>query len=80
VGTLLKLFRILWQVSGGFDGFYTYFASEGFVYGSSRGNWPSMIDFANRNGLLSSISVGPGMLHSMCKSFLAFSCCNFIGS
>lgn len=47
-------------VSGGFDGFYTYFASEGFVYGSSRGNWPSMIDFANRNGLLSSISVGPG--------------------
>ncbi len=31
------------------------------MYGSSRFNWPYMVDFANRNGLLSSISVGPGV-------------------
>lgn len=49
------------QASGCFDGFYTYFASDGFVFGSSRANWPSMVDFAKKNGMLSSISVGPGM-------------------
>jgi glycoprotein endo-alpha-1,2-mannosidase len=56
---------ILRQLNGGFDGFYTYFASEGFVFGSSRSNWQSMVEFANRNGLLSSISVGPGMYARM---------------
>lgn len=27
---------------GGFNGFYTYFASQGFVYGSTLSNWKDM--------------------------------------
>ena len=29
-------------VEGGFDGAYTYFASQGFVYGSTLSNWSAM--------------------------------------
>ena len=44
----------------GFDGAYSYFASEGFSYGSSVQHWKSMVFFCNAFGLLSSLSVGPG--------------------
>ena len=46
----------------GFDGFYTYFASEGFTYGSSTQNWKSLSDFARSNNLLFIPSVGPGYI------------------
>ena len=68
------------QARGGFDGFYTYFASDGFVFGSSRANWPSMVDFANKNGMLSSLSVGPGMFfdsNEYCAP-IDCSCCQVI--
>ena len=45
-----------------FDGFYTYFASEGFVFGSTPSNWPSMADFAQKNDLLFIPCAGPGYL------------------
>jgi glycoprotein endo-alpha-1,2-mannosidase len=44
----------------GFDGAYSYFASEGFSYGSSVAHWKTMVTFCNAYGLLSSLSVGPG--------------------
>ena len=44
----------------GFDGGYTYFASEGFTYGSSMRNWRHMADFAAAHHLLFIPSVGPG--------------------
>jgi glycoprotein endo-alpha-1,2-mannosidase len=44
----------------GFDGFYTYFASEGFVWGSTSTNWPYLADWASRHGKLFIPSVGPG--------------------
>ncbi|KRZ36262.1 Glycoprotein endo-alpha-1,2-mannosidase-like protein [Trichinella pseudospiralis] len=44
----------------GFDGFFTYFASTGFTDGSKTSNWPDLVLFATRNGLLTSLSVGPG--------------------
>ena len=47
-------------VAGGFDGFYTYFAVDGFVYGSTLSNWPAMDAFAERQQLLFVPSVGPG--------------------
>lgn len=47
-------------VSAGFDGFYTYFASDGFVFGSTLANWPALGSFARGNGLLFIPSVGPG--------------------
>ena len=47
-------------VRGGFDGFYTYFATDGFTYGSTRANWPGMARFAREHGMLFIPSVGPG--------------------
>jgi glycoprotein endo-alpha-1,2-mannosidase len=45
-----------------FDGFYTYFASNGFSYGSSWKNWRSLAVYAYQNSLLFVPSVGPGYL------------------
>lgn len=45
-----------------FDGFYTYFASDGFVYGSTSKNWKSMSDFAEKNELLFIPCAGPGYI------------------
>jgi glycoprotein endo-alpha-1,2-mannosidase len=47
-------------VESGFDGFYTYFASEGFVYGSTSENWKKMSQFALAHDLIFIPSVGPG--------------------
>jgi glycoprotein endo-alpha-1,2-mannosidase len=45
---------------GHFDGFYTYFASNGFTYGSNTKNWRKMAAFARTHKLLFIPSVGPG--------------------
>ena len=53
---------------GGFDGIYSYFASDGTSYGSRSQNWPSMCSFCHSkpnprtiNGrMICDISVGPG--------------------
>ena len=47
-------------VDSGFDGFYTYFASDGFVYGSTTSNWQHLSEFATQNDLIFIPSVGPG--------------------
>jgi len=47
-------------VKSGFDGFYTYFASDGFAYGSTTSKWPDMAAFAHENNLIYIPSVGPG--------------------
>ena len=47
-------------LQGGFDGFYTYFATDGFTYGSTTAHWPEMVRFAREQGLLFIPSVGPG--------------------
>lgn len=46
--------------NSGFDGFYNYFASDGFSYGSTISNWPALSAFAKRNNMLFVPSVGPG--------------------
>ena len=46
--------------AGGFDGAYTYFASDGFTYGSSTRNWAHMAVECVDRGLLFIPSVGPG--------------------
>jgi glycoprotein endo-alpha-1,2-mannosidase len=48
------------MTTGGFDGFYTYFATDGFTYGSTPANWPALAAFARGHGLLFVPSVGPG--------------------
>lgn len=47
-------------IEGGFDGFYTYFASDGFTYGSSSANWPELSEWARRHDLFFIPCVGPG--------------------
>ncbi|KAJ1449550.1 hypothetical protein M885DRAFT_535214 [Pelagophyceae sp. CCMP2097] len=47
-------------VDGCFDGLYTYFATDGFTFGSSSGNWPFLAKWAGKHGKLFSPSVGPG--------------------
>ncbi|MGL6125699.1 glycoside hydrolase family 99 protein [Chryseobacterium artocarpi] len=44
----------------GFDGFYTYFASEGFVFGSTTSNWKDMAQYAKDHHLIFIPCVGPG--------------------
>uniref|UniRef100_A0A8D0C8B8 Glycoprotein endo-alpha-1,2-mannosidase n=1 Tax=Salvator merianae TaxID=96440 RepID=A0A8D0C8B8_SALMN len=46
----------------GFDGIYTYFATNGFSYGSSHHNWPSLKAFCDTKNLLFIPSVGPGYI------------------
>lgn len=49
-------------VDAGFDGIYTYFATNGFSYGSSQHNWRSIKDFCDTNSLIFIPSVGPGYI------------------
>lgn len=44
----------------GFNGIYTYFATDGFSYGSTSNNWPSMCKFCKSMNMICDISVGPG--------------------
>ncbi|CEJ70780.1 Glycosyl hydrolase family 71 [Chryseobacterium oranimense G311] len=46
--------------ASGFDGFYTYFASEGFVFGSTTLNWSYLSRFAKDHHLIFIPCVGPG--------------------
>jgi glycoprotein endo-alpha-1,2-mannosidase len=47
-------------LESGFDGFYTYFASEGFTFGSTPSNWLSLQKWADENHKIFIPSVGPG--------------------
>lgn len=46
--------------NGGFDGVYTYFASDGLSYGSTTTHWDEIAEFSRLNNLICSLSVGPG--------------------
>lgn len=47
-------------LAAGFDGFYTYFAIDGFTYGSTAANWPAMAQWAWEHELLFVPCIGPG--------------------
>ena len=49
-------------LKAGFDGFYTYFATNGFTFGSSWKNWPIISQWAKSNNLMFIPSVGPGYI------------------
>jgi len=56
---------------GGFDGYYTYFAADGFTWGSSRASWPALADFARTQDLLFVPCVGPGYLDTRVRPWNA---------
>ena len=47
---------------GGFDGFYTYFAVNGFTYGSRWNAWSNLKSFAVQTNTIFIPSVGPGYI------------------
>lgn len=49
-------------LASGFDGMYTYFASNGFSFGSSHQNWKAVKSFCDANNLMFIPSVGPGYI------------------
>ncbi|XP_046415760.1 glycoprotein endo-alpha-1,2-mannosidase [Neodiprion fabricii] len=54
-----------------FDGFYTYFATNGFSFGSSWKNWKDLNKFAEQNELLFIPSVGPGYIDTQVRPWNA---------
>ncbi|XP_015117471.1 glycoprotein endo-alpha-1,2-mannosidase-like protein [Diachasma alloeum] len=52
-----------------FDGFYTYFAVNGFSYGSTWKNWRELNKFAIQNGLLFVPSLGPGYIDTQVRAW-----------
>lgn len=55
--------------AAGLDGFYTYFASDGFSYGSSWRNWRSLASFARKAKLIFVPSVGPGYIDTRVRAW-----------
>ena len=60
IGLLVEESHKNFITGGGFDGFYTYFASNTFTYGSNPAHWKVLSTFATANSLLFIPSVGPG--------------------
>ncbi|XP_077977773.1 glycoprotein endo-alpha-1,2-mannosidase-like [Glandiceps talaboti] len=58
-------------VSSGFDGFYTYFATSGFTYGSTYQHWDELSKFAKHSGLLFIPSLGPGYIDTSIRPWNA---------
>ncbi|XP_046738133.1 glycoprotein endo-alpha-1,2-mannosidase-like protein [Diprion similis] len=54
-----------------FDGFYTYFATNEFSFGSSWKNWRDLNKFAEQNELLFIPSVGPGYIDTQVRPWNA---------
>ena len=50
------------MLEGGFDGFYTYFATDGFTFGSTVSHWPKLADWARAHGKLFVPCVAPGYI------------------
>ena len=46
----------------GFDGIYTYYATDGFHFGSTTSNWQNMSEYAKENDLIFIPCVGPGYI------------------
>ncbi|CEF65474.1 Glycoside hydrolase, superfamily domain-containing protein [Strongyloides ratti] len=60
IGLLVNESDQLEILKAGFDGIYTYFASDGFTYGSTMNNWKNISEYCEKNDLLFVPSVGPG--------------------
>ncbi|XP_069743200.1 glycoprotein endo-alpha-1,2-mannosidase-like isoform X2 [Narcine bancroftii] len=56
-------------LQAGFDGMYTYFATNGFSHGSSHQNWQAIKDFCDSNNLMFIPSVGPGYIDTSIRAW-----------
>jgi molybdenum cofactor synthesis domain-containing protein len=62
IGLWVKEHEQNFMTEGHFDGYYTYFATDGFTYGSTIKNWPKLAEWAQQNDKLFIPSVGPGYI------------------
>jgi molybdenum cofactor synthesis domain-containing protein len=62
IGLWVKEHEQAFMTEGHFDGYYTYFATDGFTYGSTIENWPTLAEWAQQNNKLFIPSVGPGYI------------------
>ena len=60
IATLLNRDEEELVVNGCFDGFYSYFATDGFTYGSTSAHWKLLAAWARKKNLWFSPSAGPG--------------------
>jgi len=60
IGLWVKEHEEAFMTKGHFDGFYTYFATESFTYGSTPAHWSHLADWARAHGKLFIPCVGPG--------------------
>ncbi|KAJ8314935.1 hypothetical protein KUTeg_007085 [Tegillarca granosa] len=62
IGLVVENHHISELYKGGFDGVYTYFATDGFSFGSSWKNWPYISQTAKSRHMFFIPSVGPGYI------------------
>lgn len=62
IGLWVKESEERFMLEGGFDGFYTYFATDGFTYASTIKNWPKLAQWARENKKLFVPCVAPGYI------------------
>lgn len=67
IGLLVETSHKEHVAKSGFDGFYTYFATNRFTYGSTWTIWPMLAKFANSRDLLFIPSVGPGYIDTQVR-------------
>ena len=60
IGLIVERQHQMDLVSAGFDGMYSYFASNGFSYGSTYSNWHSLAKYAKEMNVFFIPSVSPG--------------------
>ncbi|MCP4143704.1 MAG: hypothetical protein GY752_00310, partial [bacterium] len=58
-------------IDSGFDGFYNYFAVDGFTFGSTWKNWQQMENWAAENGKIFIPCVGPGYIDTKIRPWNA---------
>jgi glycoprotein endo-alpha-1,2-mannosidase len=62
LGLWVKPHEERFMIEGGFDGFYTYFATDGFTFGSTLSHWPKLADWARTHQKLFVPCVAPGYI------------------
>ncbi|CAI9736008.1 glycoprotein endo-alpha-1,2-mannosidase-like [Octopus vulgaris] len=62
IGLALEESHLLSLKNAGFDGFYTYFATDGFTHASSWNFWPEYAQFAKKHSMFFIPSVAPGYI------------------
>ena len=60
IGLWVKEREESFMLEGGFDGFYTYFATDGFTHGSTLRHWGKLAAWAREHGKLFVPCVAPG--------------------